>query len=600
MKELLIVAKPGGHEREHLLLEAAEWMGISARQIALDGPAAEQFVKGIGDGNCIVAISSEALGVLRADLSPDLLGAFIQDRCEQILVFTVGRPERQAELFSWLTNGCVSGVTPSRERRLFDAPVTGRRFSGPFAGQVFAPESPRAVSTFDLRNPVDQGVQEILRADGSPVFLRVERGLCEIFLLTAEELPDIAERVTATRGVEERFDRLIPLLIFLRHCFGEFVWHSTGNTARLIIDDPLLDQTYGFLDYTDLITSMHSTGYGTSMAFIPWNYRRTSKDKAAKFFRSDVNLSICVHGCDHSNREFSDTEPRSLQWKALTALARMERHERRTDLTFDAVMVFPQGHFSSLALQALRASGYLATVNTTCFPTNLDAHPLTVGDFLRPAITKFHGFPIFQRRYPKRLIDFAFDAFLGRPLLLVQHHGDFRDGYQHIETFVKALQTLDPDLGWDPLSRQLMRSCMMRSLSEQSMEIRFFTRRFQFRNPHPSRANLVFTKEEPDASTISSVLIGGRRVPFAVKDGLLTFQHHMGVGQAIDVTVVDAPGPAAPMSKPPGVTHSVGVSVRRALSEFRDQTLVRYPRLLGAATEIASRMMITGSSRSKD
>ncbi|HWE16469.1 MAG TPA: hypothetical protein VG758_04710 [Hyphomicrobiaceae bacterium] len=599
MKELLIVAKPGKHEREHLLLEAAEWMGISARQITLDRPAAEQFASGVGNGKCIAAISSEALGILRAELSPGVLGAFFRERCAHILVFTVGRPERQADLFSWLTNGCVSGVTPSGERRLFDAPVSGRRFSGPFAGQTFALERPAMVSTFDLRNPSDQSVQEILRADGDPVFLRAERGLCEIFLLAAEALPDIAERVTATHGVEERFDRLIPLLIFLRHCFGEFSWHSAGSTARLIIDDPLLDQTYGFLDYTDLITSMHSTGYGTSMAFIPWNYRRTSKDKAAQFFRAGVNLSICVHGCDHSNREFADTEPRSLQWKALTALARMERHERRTDLTFDAVMVFPQGHFSSLALRALRANGYLATVNTTCFPTNLDAHPLTVGDFLRPAITKFHGFPIFQRRYPKRLIDFAFDAFLGRPLLIVQHHGDFRDGYQHIEAFVKGMQTLDPQLGWDPLSHQLMRSCMMRSLSEHSMEIRFFTRRFHFQNAHPSRTNLVFTKEEPDLSTISNVLIGGRPVPFAIKGGLLTFEHHMGAGQAIDITIVDAPGPTAPMFKP-SVTHSVGVSVRRALSEFRDQTLVRYPRLLGAATEIAARMMITGSSRSKE
>jgi hypothetical protein len=419
-------------------------------------------------------------------------------------------------------------------------------------------------------------------------------------LLAATELPDIGEPVSAILGVEEHLDKLMPLLIFFRHCFGEFSWHGAGSTARLIIDDPLLDQTYGFLNYKDLINSMRATGYGTSMAFIPWNYRRTSREKAADFFGQDTNLSICVHGCDHSNREFADTDPRSLHWKAHTALARMERHEGRTGLAFDPVMVFPQGQFSSFALRALRASGYLAAVNTTCFPTNPDADPLTIGDFLRPAITRFHGFPIFQRRYPKRLIDFAFDAFLGRPLLIVQHHGDFRGGYQPIEAFVKALQTLDPRVSWGPLSCQLMRSCAIRSLSEQSLEVRFLTRRFHFKNTHPAKPNVIFSKEEPDASNVSSVLVDGRRVPFTVKDGLLTFGHRMDAGQAIDVAITDIPGPATPMLKPPGMTHAVGVSVRRALSEFRDQTLARYPRLLGAATELATKMQLTGSSRSEE
>ena len=388
------------------------------------------------------------------------------------------------------------------------------------------------------------------------------------------ELPDINERLSPNRGVEEYYDQLIPLLIFLRHCFGEMCWHGPQSTARLIIDDPLLDQTYGFLDYRALRNSMRSAGYGTSIAFIPWNYlAHVQKGRRRRIFGQDANLSICVHGCDHTNKEFDEVDPGSLQWKAVTALRRMERHKSRTGLAFDPIMVFPQGRFSTSAMLALRTSGYLAAVNTTRFPTNAGAAPLTIADFLRPAITKFHGFPLFQRRYPRRLIDFAFDVFLGRPVLIVQHHEDFRDGYQQLEEFVNGLYRLEPKLTWGPLSYQLMQSCMVRSLSEGSMEVRFFTRQFRFKNAQPHRTSLVFSKEEPDASTISSVVVDGTSVPFSVKNGLLTFEHQADAGQAIDVTILDRSRLPAPTPKWRGVTHTVGVPVRRALSEFRDNIL---------------------------
>ena len=456
------------------------------------------------------------------------------------------------------------------------------------------------VSTFDLRNPDSPDVEKILLADERPVFLRMERGSCELFLLALAQLPDINERLSQNRGVEEYYDQLIPLLIFFRHCFGEMCWHGPERTARLIIDDPLLKQTYGFLNYGALRNSMRSAGYGTSIAFIPWNYWRTSKKKAARIFHQDPNLSICVHGCDHTNKEFGEVDLGSLQWKADTALRRMERHKTRTGLAFDPIMVFPQGRFSTSAMLALRTNGYLAAVNTTSFPTNAGAEPLTIADFLRPAITKFHGFPLFQRRYPRRLIDFAFDVFLGRPVLLVQHHEDFRDGYQRLEEFVKGLHKLEPNLTWGGLSCQLMQSCMMRSLSEHSMEVRFFTRHFRFKNTQSARTGLVFSKEEPDASAISKVVVDGTSVPFSFKNGFLTFEHEADAGQVIDVRIVDRFRSSSPTRKRLGVTHTVGVPVRRALSEFRDNTLARFPRLLAAATELATRMKVTGISARKE
>ena len=165
---------------------------------------------------------------------------------------------------------------------------------------------------------------------------------------------------------------------------------------------------------------------------------------------------------------------------------------------------------------------------------------------------------------------------------------------------MNGLHKLEPNLTWRGLSCQLMQSCMMRSLSEHSMEVRFFTRHFSFKSTQSARTDLVFSKEEPDASAISRVLVDGITVPFSFKNNFLTFEHEADAGQVIDVRVVDRFKSSSPKPKRLGVTHTVGVPVRRALSEFRDNTLARFPRLLAAATELATRMKVTGISAKKE
>jgi hypothetical protein len=272
----------------------------------------------------------------------------------------------------------------------------------------------------------------------------------------------------------------------------------------------------------------------------------------------------------------------------------MERHKKRTGLPFERVMIFPQGRFSTSAMLALRANDYLAAVNTTCFPTNDGPEPLTIADFLRPAVTRFHGFPVFQRRYPRRLIDCAFDLFVGRPVLLVQHHEYFRDGYEQWEEFVNNLHKIEPALTWMTLSSQLMRSCMMRSVSDRSVEVQFFTRKFKLKNPRASQTGFLLAKHEPDSSAVSAVLVDGRSVPFSFKKDFLLLELQTDPGRVVNVEILDRPKLLTPARKRLGMRYTAGVSVRRALSEFRDNTLTRYPRLLEAATGLARKMRATG------
>jgi hypothetical protein len=361
----------------------------------------------------------------------------------------------------------------------------------------------------------------------------------------------------------------------------------------LIIDDPLLGDRYGLLEYRALLNSIVQEKYGTSIAFIPWNYRRTDKEWVGQFLKEKANLSICVHGCDHSNREFEDLDLAVVMHKSRLALERMEKHEQRTEMPYERVMVFPQGRFSKAAIRALRANNYLAAANTSCFPVDYAPNELTVGDFLRPAIMRFDGFPIFQRRYPKRLIDFAFDIFLGKPALIVEHHQYFGDGCKALEEFIRNLHTIEPTLSWPTLSDQLLQSCMVRYDTSDSVNVRFFTKRFQMRDTHEEKRHFLLEKDEPDPTVVRSVLVDRQPVPFEIKDGLIQFEVEADPGQIREIEIEDYPQ-SSPQLKNPGVTYSIGVYFRRGLSEFRDNTLSRYPSLLEGAKKVAKSLKVTG------
>jgi hypothetical protein len=285
-----------------------------------------------------------------------------------------------------------------------------------------------------------------------------------------------------------------------------------------------------------------------------------------------------------------------LDRKAGLALERMERHETRTGLPFDRVMVFPQGRFSSDAMRALRGADYLAAVNSTCLPTDGQASHLTIGELLRPAVTRFHGFPVFHRRYPHRLVDSGFDLFLGKPALLVEHHQYFRDGYEQLEEFVTGLRNLEPALSWPTLSAQLAGSCLIRSISGAASEVQFFTRRFRLKNTHRERHRFRLSKHEPDLSVVRAVTVNGTDVPFACPDDRVGIELEVDPGQSVAVEILDRPSPTR-RARSMGVIYGTGVFARRALSEFRDNTLSRHPGVLRAATRLARTLGVSGERR---
>jgi len=538
-------------------------------------------------------MSAETLAVMNKAISSSELQRFMDGCSTELLVFGCASSTEQHSALSPLTAAKIGEIRPwSDGAARFALPREPISLNRQLAGLSFPGRPRELLSTFELRDSAPN-VEVIMAANGRPTFVRVNQGSCQVFLSGAR-LPDIETPLSRDQGLEDYYDSLIPPLIFLRHCFRESCWHGPKTTARLIIDDPLLSERYGSLDYSVLMKSMLRSQYGTSIAFIPWNHWRTSRQNASRLLGKSSNLAICIHGCDHTNREFETRAFARLDRKAGLALRRMESQQKRTGATFEPVMVFPQGLFSKAAIPALRANNYLAAVNTTCFPRDSSPDDLRVGDFLRPAVTRYNGFPIFQRHYPRRIFDFAFDLFLGKPALIVEHHEYFRDGCGALEDLVAELYKLEPALSWPSLGAQLTRSCLQRSMSDGSVEVQFFTRRFELHGECVSGRYLL-SKHEPDSESIHGVLVDGTSVQFSFENGFLRLEVQVYPGQVRNVEILDQEKPHEPL-KSLGVLHNMGVLVRRGLSEFRDNTLVRHGRLLKIAKGIAKVLKATGDT----
>lgn len=186
----------------------------------------------------------------------------------------------------------------------------------------------------------------------------------------------------------------------------------------------------------------------TEIAFIPWNYRRSDPKTLRLFADNKEYYSICVHGCNHLSNEFGKGNYKELSTLSSTALWRMEQHKRLTGLAYDPVFVFPQGRFSSMAMQALKDQGYFAAFNSTLRAT--DEEDIQTIDHILPVTRKYHDFPLFLRRYPKDRAYFVQDMIIGRPIVIVEHHGAFRNGYKPLTDLVDWINSLG-NIRWTSL-----------------------------------------------------------------------------------------------------------------------------------------------------
>jgi hypothetical protein len=550
----------------------ASFLGASTSYLSLS--AGEPFDKVYGNqqarSRCLVA-HAETLARVAEGLSTDTkdVGTVLGELTDAAFIYGFESGIRHQSLLQRLSDGGLVGLQPLiHPRAAFHVTKNFREACGPFSGLSVDGASPTRDSWF-AAGPRARPDDWVITCDAKPFLVRLRRGKTQVFLAACRELADLDD-AGPSRGEElSWFSRFVPLMMFLRGALGDRVWHTPNSRACFIIDDPLLTKHYGFLDYARLSECMRRAKFSTSIAFIPWNYRRSTAEVASLWSSYGKVASLCVHGSDHTRAEFSTTDLSDLCGKATEALRRMRAHQSRFGVPFDNVMVFPQGLFSEEALEALETAGYLAAVNSDVRPST-GSDSVSLRDVLDVAVTRFKGVPLFGRRYPRQVAEFAFDLFMGKPALAVEHHEFFRRGYADLEAFVEQLNGLDQRLEWTNLGTICAGACLQRRAENGEVLVRSYANRFRLANDEATARDYVVLSRNP-IPVSPAARIDGTDGVFRSEDGRLEVRVRLNPGQTVDVELTpDRREVACSVRKPPHALHNGSVWVRRHLSEFRD------------------------------
>jgi hypothetical protein len=234
-------------------------------------------------------------------------------------------------------------------------------------------------------------------------------------------------------------------------------------------------------------------------------------------------------------------------------------------------MVFPQGLYSAEAITALKACGYLAAVNSEATPAT-QPESLNLRDLLGVALTKFEDFPLFGRRYPYDLSAFAFDLFIGKPALAVEHHLYFRNGYGSLEAFVDRLNGLDQRLEWCDLGTICSRSCLTRVGADGDVQVRFYTNRFSLTNQGTTIRRYSLVRQQK-ADEAVSITVDGCERHASRENGQLRLKISLDPGQTVYIRGASIEADLGGRTLRDPLFHTARVRIRRHFSEFRDNYL---------------------------
>jgi hypothetical protein len=200
---------------------------------------------------------------------------------------------------------------------------------------------------------------------------------------------------------------------------------------------------------------------------------------------------------------------------------------------------------------------------------------ITLRDLMQPAVTRFSGFPLFTRRYPQSLPELAFDLFVGKPALVVEHHGYFRNGYEPLSRTVHSLQQLDSRLRWSNLGSVCSRACLRRSDGGKETHLKFFTSRFYFRNQTAQRQRYVLVGAAHSLAEVKSALINGEPVNAVHGSEGVRMCVSLDPGQTADVRIETQRNRIRAVAPRQNKVYEAKVFVRRSLCELRDNYLDR-------------------------
>lgn len=559
------------------------WKAVSLGELTSECANAESASTG---GFCILSSASCIAATLQAMAGPDAAMPAWMLKASSVYIYGFQDTTLCRKLLRFLTSAADGEIRkPIAPEIRLSVTSDFPEMCGPMSGICASVRVTEKDCYFDLTQKVE-GWLSIVTANYGEIFVSFIRSGVRFFLNSCSETIDISSPATNHFDVKEYFCSAVPIAMYLKWAFADICWTSTETRACLIVDDPLLKPRYGFLRFQDTLDLMDSHNFTTTIAFIPWNWRRTNRQTVRQFQQRTDRLSLCVHGCDHTAGEFAARSTALLNRRIKTASQRMDLLLQRTSLRHDYIMVFPQGAFSPEAGRALKLNGFVAAVNTEVAPSASARNDTKIADLWNVAIMKYGTFPIFTRRYLTHGIEnFAFDALLGKPCLMVAHHEVFRARGRELMEFIGRLNSLRWNLRWCSLGDAINHSFKIRNCADGGRAIQMYAEQLVTENPSAEPQEIVVMKEEGDPGCVKAVIVNQQTVDHTYEHNYLRFRFTMPPGQRIEVRILYFDR----LDLDPGkdsIAYGIKIRARRLLSEFRDNYVSQNDLLYATAAKV--------------
>src|ERR1039458_8454647 len=336
---------------------------------------------------------------------------------------------------------------------------------------------------------------KIITTENGAAFVRLEFQSAPVFLSTVGIVDVDAPLPARVFDIRPHFLAAVPVVLYVKWAFAGRCWEAPEVNACLVIDDPLLQPTYGYVNYAEFLSLMLRHSFSTNIAFIPWNWARSRSEVVRLFRENPEKFSLSVHGCDHTDGEFGHREKSWLTRRATQAIERMERHAAGTGIVHDLVMVLPQGIFTDDAPGILKQNGFMAIVNSEVFTTDPQPRPIKISSVWDVAVMDYDCFPIYTRRCPTEGVEnFAFDILLGKPCIALIHHEFCRDGCAQLVKAINQLNALNCQLNWRSLGDVVRRGFRQRLLPSGAVAVEMYGSELRLENSSPQPQRFMVTK----------------------------------------------------------------------------------------------------------
>jgi len=575
------------------MLLLAEFLGIPCETLALEKVSdhAGYLEKSLPDQSSCFVLNPQ---VMKEWIGPNSIPAdlvsFLLSRFPHLLVHGLRVAAFDSQMVASLSGGKLQSVDAiDRECPPYVIAKDSKHICEAFSGLSFGAANPANDHVMPLcgSNPA---VQQLISIGDRPFMAAVRVEGAEILFVASEDVADLNAEVGDT-PLSEYFSRLLPHAMALRYAAGYECWRPCKAHASIIIDDPLLRKSYGFLNFESLLRLAQQHNFHTAIAFIPHNFRRNSS-RITRMFRENVaRLSICFHGNDHIEAEFASIDPALLNTLLLVAEDRMSLHGQMTGLPCDRVMVFTQGNFSIEAMKLLKSHNFYAAVNTVPHPAEQPVR-LTIGELAQPAVLRYGGFPLFIRKPIRQTQshDIAFNLFFGRPVLIVEHHEMFKRPESLVE-IAERINSVAPEVHWSNLATVVSNSILMRRAPDETHHVRAYSGTVRISNDSRSTSHYsIEWGDSRDSASIEQVLMDGTPCcGFEIDDAGIRLSVELAPGSSRTFSLVHRNVHAAVRNL--GLRRNAQAFLRRRLSEVRDNYLSKNQHILTAAKAFQRRFL---------